>query len=215
MKTRRAMLLVGLCAAPVWSPLPAQVFENARLETRAGADPAPLISSLGAREPEWLAWRVPGSPSAGDLCCFDRSFGERRCRLVGSEGGWGSTSDFRRPPGAATLTVLLEVDQGRARRVRPIGPHCTVDGGGRRLVEVQGVDPQRSLAFLIGVASGDVGDVGDMALGAVAYHRDSTPALVRVLKTSRQRELRRQALFWLGQSDDPQALKEIEMILDR
>ena len=84
------------------------------------------------------------------------------------------------------------------------------------MIEVQGVDPQRSLALLVGVASaGDPQKVSDMALGAVAYHRESTPALVRVLKTARQRELRRQALFWLGQSDDPQALKEIEMILDR
>lgn len=206
------LVLVGL-AAP---PLSAQVFEGARLESRQAADPAVLVSSLGAREPEWLAWRVPGSPSAGDLCCFDRSFSERHCRLVGSEGGWGSTSDFHRPPGAATLTVLTEVEKGRVRRVRPIGPYCTVEGGGRRVIEVQGVDPQRSLALLVGVASAaDRQEVGDMALGAVAYHRDSTPALVRVLKTARQRELRRQALFWLGQSDDPQALKEIEMILDR
>jgi hypothetical protein len=213
---RCALLGLGVACA---SPLAAQVFEGARLEVRQQADPAVLVSSLGAREPEWLAWRVPGSPSAGDLCCFDRSFSDRRCELVGSEGGWGSTTDFRRPPGPTTLTVLVEVEKGRVRRVRPIGPHCTVEGGGRRVIEVQGVDPQRSLALLVGVASAadrqEVGHIGDMALGAVAYHRDSTPALVRVLKTARQRELRRQALFWLGQSDDPQALKEIEMILDR
>ena len=214
MRSRPALvLLLGSLA----SPLAAQVFEDARLESRSAADPATLVASLGEREPEWLAWRVPGSPSAADLCCFDRNFHDRRCKLVGREGGWGSTSDFRRPPGGASLTILAEVEKGRVLRLRPIGPNCTVEGGGRRVVEVTGVEARESLAFLIGLASASnrSEDLTNAAMAAVAYHQNSTPSLVEVLKTARHRELRRQALFWLGQSDDPRALEEIEKILNR
>lgn len=39
------------------------------------------------------------------------------------------------------------------------------------------------------------------------------PALIHVARTSPQAELRKSALFWLGQSDDPRALALFEEIL--
>jgi HEAT repeat protein len=42
---------------------------------------------------------------------------------------------------------------------------------------------------------------------------ESVPALIRVVHTSREREIVRTALFWLGQSDDPRALALFEDIL--
>ena len=42
---------------------------------------------------------------------------------------------------------------------------------------------------------------------------EGIPALVRIARTSRDAEVRRKAIFWLGQSDDPRALALIEELL--
>jgi hypothetical protein len=39
------------------------------------------------------------------------------------------------------------------------------------------------------------------------------PALIRVARTNKDPELRKTALFWLGQSEDPRALDLFEEIL--
>lgn len=60
-------------------------------------------------------------------------------------------------------------------------------------------------------------DVREQAIFALSQRpRDEgVPALVKVVKTSRDPELRRKALFWLGQSGDPRALALIEELLAR
>jgi len=42
---------------------------------------------------------------------------------------------------------------------------------------------------------------------------EAVPALIKVARTSHSRELRKTALFWLGQSEDPRALSLFEEIL--
>lgn len=42
-----------------------------------------------------------------------------------------------------------------------------------------------------------------------------TPLLIRLAQTNRNREVRKQAMFWLGQSRDPRALQFFEQILAR
>ena len=42
---------------------------------------------------------------------------------------------------------------------------------------------------------------------------EGVPALIRIARTHRHPELRKQALFWLGQSEDPRALSLFEEIL--
>ncbi|MFP5354543.1 MAG: HEAT repeat domain-containing protein [Gemmatimonadota bacterium] len=67
---------------------------------------------------------------------------------------------------------------------------------------------------LVGEAALDR-DVREQAIFALSQRpRDEgVPALVNVVKTSRDPELRRKALFWLGQSGDPRALELIEELL--
>ncbi len=42
---------------------------------------------------------------------------------------------------------------------------------------------------------------------------EGVPALIRIARTNRHPELRKTALFWLGQSEDPRALALFEEIL--
>jgi hypothetical protein len=67
---------------------------------------------------------------------------------------------------------------------------------------------------LVGEATVDR-DVREQAIFALSQRpRDEgIPALVKVVRTSRDPQLRKKALFWLGQSGDPRALQLIEELL--
>jgi HEAT repeat protein len=57
--------------------------------------------------------------------------------------------------------------------------------------------------------------VREQAVFALSQLPDGTDWLLKVLRSNRNTETVRQALFWLGQSEDPRALEELEKILDR
>ncbi len=67
---------------------------------------------------------------------------------------------------------------------------------------------------LVGEAALDR-DVKEQAIFALSQRPkdEGIPALVRVVRTSKDPELRKKALFWLGQSGDPRALQLIEELL--
>jgi hypothetical protein len=93
--------------------------------------------------------------------------------------------------------------------------------------------PARSQAvFWLGQAAGDaatanlssiVGDnsvdqeVREQAVFALSQRprEEGIPALIAVAKTNRDPEIRRKALFWLGQSEDPRALDLFEQLLTK
>jgi HEAT repeat protein len=57
--------------------------------------------------------------------------------------------------------------------------------------------------------------VREQAVFALSQLKDGTDWLLKVLRSKRDAETTRRALFWLGQSDDPRALQEIEKILEK
>jgi len=91
---------------------------------------------------------------------------------------------------------------------------------------------RRSAVFWVGQAAGEAAtrgltdlvddgssdrDVREQAVFALSQRpRDEgVPALIRIAKENRDPELRRKAIFWLGQSDDPRALSLFEELLTR
>jgi len=60
-------------------------------------------------------------------------------------------------------------------------------------------------------------DVRDQAVFALSQLSDDQgiPILIRLARTNKDPKVRRKALFWLGQSDDPRALKLFEEILTK
>lgn len=67
------------------------------------------------------------------------------------------------------------------------------------------------------IARDDRGDreVRKQAIFALSQRSpdEGVPALIRIARTSKDSELRKTALFWLGQSEDPRALDLFEEIL--
>lgn len=91
---------------------------------------------------------------------------------------------------------------------------------------------RRSAVFWLGQAAGDAAtrgltdlvddraadrEVRETAVFALSQRpRDEgVPALIRIAKQNPDPELRRKAIFWLGQSDDPRALSLFEELLTR
>jgi hypothetical protein len=72
----------------------------------------------------------------------------------------------------------------------------------------------RGLDELVGEAALDR-EVRESAIFALSQRPkdEGVPALIRVVKTNRDPEMRKKALFWLGQSGDPRALNLIEELL--
>jgi hypothetical protein len=91
---------------------------------------------------------------------------------------------------------------------------------------------RRSAVFWVGQAAGEAAtrgltdlvddgssdrEVREQAVFALSQRpRDEgVPALIRIARENRDPELRRKAIFWLGQSDDPRALSLFEELLTR
>jgi len=91
---------------------------------------------------------------------------------------------------------------------------------------------RRSAVFWLGQAAGDaatrgLADLVDDTTGSRQVREaavfalsqrppdEGVPALIRVVRTNRDPDVRRKALFWLGQSGDPRALALFEELLTR
>jgi hypothetical protein len=73
----------------------------------------------------------------------------------------------------------------------------------------------RGLSELVGDAAIDR-EVRESAIFALSQRRgEGVPALINVVRTSRDPELRKKALFWLANSRDPRALDLIEELLTK
>jgi len=84
------------------------------------------------------------------------------------------------------------------------------------LGQIAGETITRNLADLTGEAALDR-EIRKQAVFALSQRpqRDGVPALIQIARTNRDPEIRKNALFWLGQSRDPRALALVEEILTR
>ena len=82
------------------------------------------------------------------------------------------------------------------------------------LSQVAGDEATKGLTELA-ESQGQDRDVRDQAVFALSQlpHDQGVPILIRLAKTNQDPQVRRKAIFWLGQSDDPRAIKLFEEIL--
>lgn len=72
----------------------------------------------------------------------------------------------------------------------------------------------RAAGWILEVIEGDADrEVREQGVFALAQLDDGASHLVRLLREATEPGIRRQALFWLGQSDDPRALAALEKVL--
>src|SRR5881409_100158 len=159
--------------------------------------------------------------------------GEWRANTAATDLGIVSTKD------AATYLLALALkDESRASE-KAIFPAVLADSVTiwPDLLKIAKADDvsrkvRRSAVFWLGQAAGDAAtrgltdlvddgrqdhEVRETAVFALSQRpRDEgVPALIRVAKENKDPDLRRKAVFWLGQSDDPRALALFEELLTR
>ncbi len=139
---------------------------------------------------------------------------------------------------AAYLLALAERDSGRAaeRAILPatLADSTTIWPDLLRIARDARISRKvrRSAVFWLGQAAGDAAtrgltdlvddraadrEVRETAVFALSQRpkEEGVPALIRIARENRDPELRRKAIFWLGQSDDPRALALFEELLTR
>lgn len=179
------------------------------LPVDAGALGARVAAVKASGTPAWLSWSVP-SGIDGYACCWDGRNGRGRadggvCRL--STESFGMNRSDRGEDGVAadpTLVVFAHVTPSGVDKVRAISSSCRMDREGATVIDLTGVTPVESVAWLADVAGQSSQAAtrrgGDHALMALAMHAEPSvdAALERLARDGADRKTRKDAAFWLG-----------------
>jgi hypothetical protein len=199
----RSSYWLGLGVACTALVLNAQVLgqgriANARMETRSAAQGLEReVAGVAARGTSaWVGYSLPIIPGSRPLC----------------------SGVMLEPP--QELLILARLDRGKVVKLKTLTPNCEVDAGGMAVVWLTDVKPAESVAWLatfVGATTDNrdvMQDLSRPALAAIGLHAtDGTPRLIQIVRTTTNRELRKQAMTWLGRSRDPQAVRFFEELL--
>lgn len=176
---------------------------NARSESRSAAQGvAAAIRQIADRPAAWITYRVPMAADRGRHLCD----------------GWSGRT-FLEPP--RELVVLARIESGAVTHVRTSSPDCEVDAGGMPVVALTDVSAAESASWLGSViasaaASGGRRDrVWQPAISALGL-QDGPAAiaeLIQLAQTTRDPDLRREAVNWLTRATDPKAREFVTNVL--
>lgn len=147
-----------------------------------------LLIALPLFADNWIAWRVPTRSSV-------RVNGWRHCVSSGH------------------LVMAARMDKATIEDIRFFDPACEPDFDGLKL-EMRTMTPEASIDFLVSHLR--AADDPDEVVTAIALHEHEkvVPVLIPLARTDPSREVRRQAIFWLGQKAGEKALGELRRSVD-
>lgn len=178
-----ALLFAGALALFAQQPR----ISNARLETRpvTGGLEATFQAILRAQaSPAWVGYAEPMIPGDRQTCSGDRGVTVAAPQTVKLEG-------------PTHLVVLYRVENHQTGKIHAFTEECDLDAGGLPLIWLTGVTAPDSIHFLLSAAMSV-----DAAVSAIALHADPAAdrALEELAAPSQPEKVRRQAIFWLGNS---------------
>ena len=194
-----------LLGAVLWAQTPPArpTILNARLENKQlnGA----LESELRSTAPAWFAYAIQTPRKNGGGCCWDGA-GQRACNLEPGTSAKPVTVAEGGPihlEGTDTAAVLLRVENDQIEKIHVYSSDCALDAGGLRLVWLNGVRADASLALMQKLAENDsqAKRLRDGAIFAISQHdgQEALNLLLRDAKSGASPQERSQALFWLAQ----------------
>jgi hypothetical protein len=160
------------------------------LTTPALANPLRAAVAEGVRS---MAWKI--ETEGVSMCC------------CGGE-GWSSHDDRYRIEHRDILLVA-HLDGGRVRKLRMMEPNCPV-----KVDRFVPVTNDASLDFLIEELRHS--DRGEKLVAAIAMHDHprTVTELIQLARHDDEKDVRRQAIFWLGQRAGEKAAAELRRFVD-
>jgi hypothetical protein len=158
----------------------------------------------------WHSWSVPAPPGAVERCCHGWSE-QRGCDLESSRGGLSSCGNLRDDSGYTRIYLLVE--SGQPERIAALSPLCEIRTA-TAITDHGRVDPDTSVDWLRRLAAADSG-IGSEALAALSLHGGdyALHALVDIVESGADDELREEALFWLIQSGSDAGFAWVDRLL--
>jgi HEAT repeats len=208
------ILLAWIFAASV----SAQNIDNATVKsTDASRGVGAAIASVGSANPTWFAWTAP--IKGRSICCWNGSSNRSgccgRCKLDGGNGfSISDDEDDISPAGDDRMLVVVRVEQGRVRKVRLFSATCELDGQGKTIHMLTNVTPDSSVEYFVSqIRNAD--REGEM-LAALSMHEHArvVPELINLARHDPDTEVRRHAIFWLGQKAGAKVAGELRRAVD-
>jgi hypothetical protein len=207
MKTAVWLAVLSCTAALAQQPR----VENARMETRgvSGGLDSTFRSIVAAQSaPAWIGYSVPIVAGDHQMCCWNNNV-MCGCSLEPRNGDQSftvSNNQSVKLEGPRELVVLFRVEGHQTGKIRTFTPECNLDAGGLPFIWLTGVTPPESIRLLLAMAKDATGGSreehrkSDGATAAIAMHADpaADPALEELVAQNQPEQIRRQAIFWLG-----------------
>jgi len=217
------LALLSVAIAPAAAEMPS--IRNGNLTTQSastGLDAAFRKLVEHQSEPAWIGYEVPSLPGHRMYC----GNSERRdclCRLESNHESYSQTSsddsDETQEPGI--MFVLFRVQSHRVERIRGYSSYCRLDAGGLPLFWLTDVRPSESVALLESFAepSGSLTKhtkgMTDGAITSIAFHADPAAAIAleNLVRPDKPVEVRKQAIFWVGENGGPHGVDVLRRVL--
>ena len=201
MKTAACVAVLSCAAVLAQQPR----VENARMETRAvaGGLESTFHGIVAAQSsPAWIGYSVPMIAGEHQMCCWNNNV-MCGCSLEPRNGDQSftvSNNQTVKLEGPRELVVLFRVESHQTGKIRTFTPECNLDAGGLPFIWLTGVTPPESIRLLLTMVKEL--HKGDAATAAIAMHADASAdaALEELAAQSQPEQVRRQAIFWLGNS---------------
>jgi len=166
-------------------------------------------------EDGWYRWEVPASGGGQNACCY--GFHAGTASRIGCNLGSGTQGTLTSPDcdfHSDSMQIYVEVRDGQVREIHPFSSACPVDTG-TEVRDLTGVTTDQSVEWLLQQVA-DNRPLLEEALMAISFHAEQAAlaALSGVLEDRDQaRRARKQALFWLVQSDSDPAYAYLDRLL--
>ena len=185
----------------------------ALLAVLAGKTVSASIDSIGASG--WHTWRVETGGNSPDWCCHVWNSGNAvrtTCNLDEGRSGYSSSDD--RNEVAPHIQIYALMSAGKASKLRALSSQCPVSAQSE-IIDLGIVESSDSVSWLARYVA-PKSNVSSDALAAMSAHEDSFDAMISVIENrSLDRDIRKQALFWLMESKSERGFAYIERLFAR
>lgn len=176
-------------------------------------------NAISAEVPEltadgWHTWRVSTTEVGADQCCFEWYSGEARrtaCDLDSRHVSFGSSDSV--VDESAMIQIYALVQDGDVSKIRALSSQCPVTTKGD-VIDMGVVESDDSIRWLERFVAPRT-KMSTHALAAISVHggTNSLNMLVDVAQHDASLENRKDAIFWLVQTESEQAFAYIERLL--